>query len=123
MLERKLFGFFRQRSRALAAGHCDGHSAPAAAPDCGISIIRRIRQKERPSRRAILDPTTSTRAATNAADAQAYVPGTTYEPTKSGTPPQASIPRACVLSEEELLTDRDRSMSLDGPQADASERV
>jgi len=108
MLERKLFGSFRQRSVHLLLATAMVIPAPAAAQIAGYPIDPS--DQGRRTSQPTSDPrsTTSTRAATNAADAQAYVPGTTYEPDEIRDTSTSVDSARRVLSEEELLTDRDR---------------
>ena len=109
MFERELFGSFRQRGVRLLLATALVVPAPAIAQIAGYPIDPSEQGRTRTSQ-STNDPraTVSTRAATNAAEAQAYVPGSSYEPDEIEDSRARVDSARRVLSEEELLTDRDR---------------
>jgi protein involved in polysaccharide export with SLBB domain len=109
MFERELFGSFRQRGVHLLLATALVVPGPAMAQIGGYPIDPTEQGRARTSQSAN-EPraTVSTRAAIDAAEAQAYVPKSSYEPDEIDDPALRVDSARRVLSEEELLTDRDR---------------
>jgi polysaccharide biosynthesis/export protein len=109
MFEGGLFGSFRRRGVYLLLATTMVIPAPAMAQIAGYPIDPSEQGRNRTSQ-STTEPrsTASTRAATNAAEAQAYVPSSTYEPDEIEDSVTRVDSARRVLSEEELLTDRDR---------------
>lgn len=117
MFERELFGSVRQRCvpLLLAAALIIPGSVAAQVSGYPIDPAEQARTSSTP--RSTVDPrgSTSTRAGTNAADTQVFVPSTTYEPDEIESTTRVGSARR-VLSEEELLTDREREYVTRAPR-------
>jgi protein involved in polysaccharide export with SLBB domain len=108
MFERELFGSYRQGGVRLLLATALLIPGPAVAQIAGYPIDPAEQGRTGSPQQSDPRATVSTRAATNAAEAQAYVPTSTYEPDEIQDATTSVDSARRVLSEEELLTDRDR---------------
>ena len=117
MFERELFGSLRQRCVPLLLAAALIIPGSVAAQVSGYPIDPSEQGRTGTTQRSNADSrgTTSARAGTNAAETQVFVPNSSYEPDEIESTPRVDSARR-VLSEEELLTDRDREYVTQTPR-------